>query len=385
MKQIAWIGDFFLNALKMVVVPLIVFSIVSGISSLGNSSKLGSLSTKTIMYYFTTTGIAVCIGIVLVNIITPGYGMNIEGSAIPEVVSGKQNNSFLDIFKGLVSPNIIYAMSSKTPKIMPIILFSILLGFALSRLGEKAKPTVEFFDTVNSAIMKIVGIILWIAPIGIFALIANQVASAGGQSGIISILKGIAGYFFTVLLALGIHAMIILPAIYIIFKRKNPLSYIKNNITAYGTAFSTASSSATLPVTFDCCVSKNKVKKEVASFVLPLGATINMDGTALYEAIAAITIAQAYGIDLSISQQVIIFITANLAAIGAAGIPQAGLVTMVLVLQSVGLPLEGMSIILSLDWLLDRFRTTVNVIGDTIGSAIIDTDPINAKPSVPNQ
>jgi len=373
MKDVKWIGDFFKDSLKMLIVPVVVFSMISGISSLGNVKKLGGIGTKTLLYYFITTGIAVVIGIIVVNIIQPGVGVDNSGAKLLAKVTSVKDKSFLDIISGLVHPNILSAMSMKSPKMMPTIIFSIMVGIAIASMGKKAKVAKRFFSVMNDVTMKLVSWIFWLAPVGIFGLIASQVAHAGGSKGLAALVSKVGAYFGTVVAGLTIHGLIVLPLIYYLVTRKNPLIFFRNMADALGTAFSTASSSATLPLTMECAVDFNKIPKKSASFVLPLGATINMDGTALYEAVAAITIAQVYGIDLSIGQQIIIFITANLAAIGAAGIPQAGFVTMVLVLQSVGLPLEGMSLILGVDWLLDRFRTTVNVWGDSIGAAVIAT------------
>jgi solute carrier family 1 (high affinity glutamate transporter) protein 1 len=211
-----------------------------------------------------------------------------------------------------------------------------------------------------------------LAPFGVFGLIAAKLGEAGGGDAVWGELLKIGKYFMTVLIGLGIHAMVVLPILLLILARRSPIRYALGMLPAIGTAWSTASSSATLPVTLECTEERNKVSRRSALFVLPIGATINMDGTALYEAVAAIFIAQASGIDLSAGQQVLIFITATLAAIGAAGIPQAGLVTMVIVLNAVGLPLEGIGLILAIDWFLDRFRTAVNVWGDSVGAAVVD-------------
>lgn len=368
-----WVGDLFVKSLKMLVVPLIFFSIVAGISNNITSEPLGKVGRNTVIYYFATTGIAVSIGIIMVNLLEPGLSLQGTSGFIPDIITeDKMSSSFMDIIKGMISPNIFWSMSSKSPQIMPIIIFAILLGVALRTVKSSVQTTVEVISTVNQLILQIFEWIFWLAPIGIFALLASKVGKSGGWDGLYSLISGVSQYFFTVLIALAIHGGIIIPLIYKFFTKQKPHKYFINMLPALGTAFSTASSSATLPLTMKQVTIHNAASKRVSSLVLPLGATINMDGTALYEAIAAMTIAQAYGIDLSITQQIIIFITANLAAIGAAGIPQAGLVTMILVLQSVGLPVEGIGIILSIDWLLDRFRTTVNVWGDTVGAAVVE-------------
>jgi solute carrier family 1 (high affinity glutamate transporter) protein 1 len=262
--------------------------------------------------------------------------------------------------------------SAEEFEILPLIIASLLFGAAFASLGKESKVMVEVFTILDKAIMKIVNWIMIFTPIGIFSLIAQRIGMEGGGGAVIELAMEIGKYVLSVVVGLSIHGFIVLPIILILFAKRNPLEYVQNLGKALLTAFSTASSSATLPLTMEGVIDESKVSPKVGRFVLPLGATINMDGTALYEAVAVIFIAQSYGIDLSIAQMVIVFFTATLAAIGAAGIPEAGLVTMVLVLQAVGLPMEGIGMILAIDWLLDRFRTTVNVWGDCVGAAVID-------------
>ena len=359
MNAVAWLGTIFLNALKMVIVPLIMASMIVGITNLGDIRKLGGTGLKTLLYYMVTTGIAVLIGIILVNIIQPGSGLDTTGAQISEQIRSKEQFSFLDVIIGLFPSNIVQAMAEM--QVLPIIVFSLLFGGVLTTLGKKGEPVIHFFEVINDVIMKMVHIIMWFAPIGIFGLIAGKLGAVGGGEAVKLELIKLGKYAFTVILGLGIHGIIVLPLILFLFARRNPFLYAYNMISALTTAFSTASSSATLPVTMECAEEKNQVSSKAASFVIPLGATINMDGTALYEAVAAMFIAQAYGIDLNFAQQTLIFFTATLAAIGAAGIPEAGLVTMVMVLQAVQLPVEGIGTILAIDWFLDRCRTTINV------------------------
>jgi Na+/H+-dicarboxylate symporter len=246
-------------------------------------------------------------------------------------------------------------------------------GGVLTTLGEPGKRAIDFFDTVNTAVMKIVHLLMYFAPIGVFALIASKLGAAGGGDLFLAELAKIGKYVGTVLSALLVHGLLVLPVILYITTRRNPVTYFKNVVAALTTAFSTASSSATLPVTIECAEENNRISRKSSLFVLPLAATVNMNGTALYESVAAMFIAQMMGIQLGFGEQMIIFVTATLAGIGAAGIPEAGLVTMVMVLQSVGLPLEGIGMLLSIDWFLDRCRTTINVWGDSIGAAVVDT------------
>ena len=367
MLSIKFIGTIFLNALKMVVVPLIVASMIVGVTTLGDIRKLGKTTGKTLLYYFITTGFSVLIGIIVVNIFSPGDGVKSLGGYIPELVQDSQGKSFIDVIVGMIPENIVDAASKG--KVLPLIVFSLLFGGVLTTIGDKGKPVIQFFEGLNAAMMKFVNIILYFAPLGVFALIGSIVAE--NIDSVDELVSGLGWYSLTVIVGLSIHALVILPLILKFLAKRKPLEYFANMGQALATAFTTASSSATLPVTIECVEEKNKVDERAASFVLPLGATINMDGTALYEAVAAMFIAQIYGIDLSIGSQIIIFLTATLASIGAAGIPHAGTVTMVFVLQAVGLPLEGIGLIWAIDWFLDRCRTTVNVWGDSIGAAFI--------------
>lgn len=362
-----WMGTLFLRALKMIIVPLIMASMIVGITGLGDVRKLGRVGGMTVLYYAVTTALAVALGIVLVNVMRPGDGIELGSTTTPDAVAGKDALGFADIALSFVSDNIFAAMAQM--EILPIIVFSLVLGGILTTLGDAGRPVIDFFYGLNEAIMKMVHLIMWFAPLGVFGLVAGRFARAGDLG---TLIGGLGKYMATVILGLGIHGFIVLPLILWVFGRRNPFRYLANMATPLLTAFSTASSSATLPLTIEATEEKNKVSRESAYFVLPLGATINMDGTALYESVAAIFIAQAVGLDLTFSQQVMIFLTATLAAVGAAGIPQAGLVTLVLVLKAVGLPLEGIGLILAVDWLLDRFRTTVNVWGDACGAGVID-------------
>ena len=367
MLSIKFLGTIFLNALKMVVVPLVVASIIVGVTSLGDIQKLGRTAGKTLAYYLTTTSFAVMTGIILVNLVRPGDGVPPIGAAVPEFIGAGSEGTIVDVIVGLVPDNIFAAAAGG--KILPLIVFSLVFGSVLTVIGPKGKPVVSFFEGVNAAIMKVVLLVIYFAPIGILSLIGGIVAENRESVG--ELITALGLYSLTVIIGLLIHAIIVLPILLKVFGKKDPFRYVVNMGPALATAFTTASSSATLPVTMESVEQKNKVDEKAASFVLPLGATINMDGTALYEAVAALFIAQIYGIDLSIGAQVIIFFTATLASIGAAAIPEAGLVMMSLVLTAVGLPLEGIGIILAIDWFLDRCRTTVNVWGDSVGAAVI--------------
>lgn len=370
MLAVAWLGTLFLNALKMIVVPLVICSIVSAMGNIGDIGKVEKAGAKTILYYMATTAIAVVIGMILVNIIKPGTGIESLAVELPEKIRSKESFSFIQVILGLVPSNIFKSMVEM--KILPLIFVSLIFGGVLITMGDKGKPAINLFEIFNVAIMKIVHLIMWFAPIGVFGIVAGRIAAVGGGQAFLSELTKVMKYAITVVLGLGIHGFFVLPLILFLFSKRNPFKYAYKMLPALATAFSTASSSATLPVTTECVEEENNVSPKAASLVLPLGATINMDGTAMYEAVAAIFIAQLYGIDLSIPQQIMIFLTATLASIGAAGIPEAGLVTMVLVLKAVNLPLEGIGAILMIDWFLDRCRTTVNVWGDSVGAAVIE-------------
>ncbi|MFQ6103093.1 MAG: dicarboxylate/amino acid:cation symporter [Candidatus Glassbacteria bacterium] len=481
------LGEAFLNSLMMIVVPLVMLSMIVGITGLGDIRNLGSIGWRTVLYYLMTTGIAVLIGIIAVNIIRPGkgispgeehpeYGYSIGGEeghtvtllnekwdrtayhekyvlilmdqdvqgavesvsensatvrfwqsgepgdvfyvttddgtrrpvqeidgrlviAEPEVSTsgtgvkitlpaasgfysrerGDVGSTLKEVLvgneekgrQGLIPRNIFDAMVRM--EMLPLIVFSLLLGATLSVLGERVRTTINVISTLNDAVMQLVHWIMIVAPVGIFGLIAARIGRAGGFSGFMPELLALGKYSFTVLSGLSIHGFIILPIILKLLGRRSPGTYVRGVGPALLNAFSTASSSATLPLTMQGVREENGISNRTASFVLPLGATINMDGTALYESVAAIFIAQVYGIHLGPALQVVIFFTATLAAIGAAGIPEAGLVTMVIVLKAVGLPIEGIGLLLAIDWLLDRFRTTVNVWGDSVGAGVIET------------
>lgn len=366
MVSIAWVGQLFLNALKMLIVPLIIAAVISGIASMGDVRKLGTIGGITLLYYFSTTSIAVIIGLIVVNIIQPGAGLGHINVELPARIAEKEPTGISDILLSMISPNLID--SAANTQLLPIIVFSILFAAALTTIGERGRPVLAFFEGLNETMMKLITWIMYFAPIGIFALIASRLGSAGGGDEFLAEITAVGLYVFTVLSGLAIHFVVLF--LILIFFAGRGFDYLVGMMRALLTAFGTASSSATLPLTMEC-VRENKVNDKAVRFVLPLGSTVNMDGTALYEAAAVLFIAQAYGLDLSIGQQAIVFITATLAAIGAAGIPEAGLVTMIIVLNAVGLPLDGIAMILAVDWFLDRFRTSINVWGDAVGAAVL--------------
>ncbi|HUT44672.1 MAG TPA: dicarboxylate/amino acid:cation symporter [Sedimentisphaerales bacterium] len=357
------VGDMFIRLLKAIIIPLILSSMVAGIVSLGNIRKLGRIGLKTFIYYTATTTLAVGVGLILVNLMKPGVGVDIGAEAAVDL-SGGEIPSIVSIIRDIIPANLFDAMAKD--KVLSVIFFSLLLGVAISSIGEKGRPLVTLFEAFNMVMMKITGWIMRLAPFGVFALMAYTIGTMG-----LSVIKPLIMYMATVILGLTIHACVTLPILLKTLGKYSPLKFIRDVFSAVATAFSTASSAATLPITMDCLQENTGISNKVTSFVLPLGATVNMDGTALYEAVAAMFIAQAYGIDLSIGQQLIIMLTATLASIGAAAIPGAGLVTMVIVLKAVNLPLEGIGMILAVDRILDMLRTAVNVWGDACGAAVV--------------
>jgi Na+/H+-dicarboxylate symporter len=336
-----------------------------------------------------TTGLAVMVGLILVVAIHPGMPPErpiMEPSSAPlSKVSEQMEDkptTLVELFKTILTslvPKNLFAAMAET-QILPLIVFALIFGGVLTTIGEKGLLVIRLFEGINDAIMAIVHLLMWVAPVGIGALIAGRLGEAGGFSGFWPQLSSLGAYVGTVLIALGIHGLLILPlALRILGKQSVPF-YAKAMTTPLMTAFSTSSSSATLPLTMESLIEEAGVSRRVVSFVVPLGATINMNGTALYEAVAAMFIAQTYGIELGLGETIIVLITATLSAIGAAGIPEAGLVTMVIVLKAVDLPIEGISLILVVDWFLDRCRTAVNVWGDAVGAAVIDRWQSDALP-----
>jgi Na+/H+-dicarboxylate symporter len=371
MIAIKWVGDLFLNALKMMIIPLIIAAVISGVTSLGDIRKLGRIGGMTIAYYLITTAIAVLIGLVVVNLFQPGVGIDLialdnHGDKIDRVTQ-RAEGGFVAIIESLVTKNLFAAAADM--KVLPLIVFSIAFGAALTTIPKVGDHVITFFNGVNEAMMKLVIWLMYFAPIGIFALVAARLGQAEAEGGFWNQVTGIGMHVVTVLTGLGIHFVVLVVILHFVAGRGLP--YLMKMGRALLTAFGTASSSATLPITMESAREAG-LDPRATRFVIPLGSTVNMNGTALYEACAAMFIAQAYGIQLGMEGQIIIFITATLAAIGAAGIPEAGLVTMVIVLNAAGLPTEGIALLLTVDWFLDRFRTSVNVWGDAVGAAVVD-------------
>jgi len=357
-------ADIFLRLLRMAIIPLIITSIISGVVSVGDAAGLGRLSTKTFGYYILSSFLAIMTGLVLVNIFKPGVGATIGLEERPQQV-GAADQSLIDLILNIIPENPFAAMAAGD--VLPVIFFCILFGFFITRLADKPKKELStFFQAAFEAMMKVTHFVVWAAPLGVFGIMARIVAKTG-----FSAFNSLGIYFLVVLLGLFIHGAVNLPGILRFIGGVKPLRHYKGMPAALLTAFSTCSSMVTLPLTMDAVTGNSQVSKKISSFTLPIGATVNMDGTALYECVATIFIAQVYGIELSVGSQMIVVITALLASIGAASVPMSGLVMMSIILKAVGLPLEGVAIILAVDRVLDMFRTTINVLSDSVGAVVV--------------
>jgi proton glutamate symport protein len=369
-KYTNWMGEIFLRGLNMIIIPLILCSITTGVASVGSSGNLGRLGFKTLAYYVFSTLAAIVTGFFFVSILKPGVGAELGFQAPVEEIAAATDNFGRTLIK-IIPTNIFEAMVQG--QMLSIIFFAILFGYFITRVNEKSKQILtDFINSALDVIMKLTLFVIKFTPLGIFSItakvIAQQVQMGNNVGEVISRL-GI--YFITVMSGLLVHGFITLPLSVKILGKVNPLKHFRNMATPILTAFSTSSSNATLPLSMEAVEEKDGVSNKITSFTLPLGATINMNGTALYECVAVMFIAQAYGIDLTFGQQIVVITTALLAAIGAAGIPMAGLVMMAVVLNAVGLPLEGIGLILAVDRILDMFRTAINVYGDTCCAVII--------------
>jgi Na+/H+-dicarboxylate symporter len=389
-------GDIVLiRPLMLLIIPLVLVSVVTGVASVGDPSKLGVIGGSTLLYYVTTMLLAVTLGSVLVTNFTPGdlpteESSRLRQSAISDYQSqtdtvenieraaaerqDQLGGAWMNILRQMIPRNIVEEMGQG--RTLGVIVFALLLGLAVAAGGEKARPVAELFEALFDVVMRLVGWVIWITPVGVFFLVAWTVGKIG-----LGVLSGPLGkYIAVVIFGLAVHGLIVLPAVLFLFTRANPFRFMWQMRRALMTAFGTDSSSATLPVTIESAETEGGCSKRAANFVLPLGSTINMDGTALYEAVAVVFLFQLWGIDLEFGQLLVVVITATLAAIGAAGIPSAGIVMMVIVINAVNqslagdaieLPLEAIGVIIGVDRIVDMCRTTVNVWGDAIGAKII--------------
>jgi len=371
----AYIGEIFLNALKMIIVPLITSSIIVGVAGIGSGGNLSALGSKTLLFYATTTLAAILLGLVLINAIGPGYAngepaqhllaLDTPTDEIAAKVEGRGVSDVAEVFLRMVPPNVFAA--AVEGQMLGLIFFAILFGYFMTHLdNEYAEPLYRFWDAVFHVMMKMTEWIMKFAPIGVFGLVAGVIAETGYKAA-----GPLATFTFTVLLALALHAFVTLPLLLRFVGRVRPYETLKACVQPMLTAFSTASSSATLPVTMDAVEDNVGVSNKVSSFVLPLGATVNMNGTALYECAAAMFLAQAYGLDLTFGVQFSIVAIALLTSIGVAGVPSASLVAIAIILGAIGLPLEALGVLLVFDRILDMARTSVNIWGDCSCATIV--------------
>ena len=364
------LGDLFIRLLKMVIVPLVFTSIIIGVSSIKDRTKIGRLGFKTFLYYISTSLIAILIGLFLANTIQPGIGAStISSAGAYDTSQLSSSSSMLDILKRMIPTNPISAFANGD--MLAIIFFAVFFGITLSFVdSKKSSPIIKVIESIYSVVIRMTQIIISLAPIGVFGLMVKAVSNSG-----LDIFKDLGWYAATIASGLSIHLFIVLPLILIFLVRVNPLEHFRAMASAMVTAFSTSSSSATLPVTMKCVRDNVKVSNGTTSFVLPMGSTINMDGTALYECAGVLFIAQALGIPLDAGQQFVVVFTALLASIGAAGIPSAGLVMLFIVTEAVGLQSDAVAVwvgsMLAIDRPLDMFRTMVNISSDSVGAAVI--------------
>ncbi len=365
-NYVSWMGDIFLRMLKMIVIPLVLSSVISGIVNIGGDGNFGKLGLKTIAYYLTTSTFAIIVGLLMVNIIQPGVGMDITSIAIEEKIS-IDRPSMGDIFIQIVPENIFYAMANND--FLAVIFFAIIAGIFISKIDKKSNIILaDFFNAFFELFMKITMFIIKLAPYGIFGLIVKVVAE---QKDFGNMVASLGTFMLTVIGGILIHSLITLPLLTRFIGKAKPFKHLSNVKTTLITAFSTASSAAALPLNMKETNEKSGVSHKITNFTLPIGTTINMDGTAIYIAAVVMFIAQAKGVDMGIKEQVLILITALMSSIGTAGVPMASLVIITIILEVLGLPLELMALILPVDRILDMFRTTTNVWGDSCGAVII--------------
>jgi Na+/H+-dicarboxylate symporter len=374
-EGIEWLGTIFIRLIMMIVVPLVFSSLFVGTASLGDIRKLGRIGGKTILYYLCTTAIAISIGLTLGTVVQPGSGLDdatrdrllssYQTEAVQKIEIARERPNVFDTLIRVVPENPLRSLAEAN--MLQIIFFALLFGMAVTLVpAERGKIIIDFFDAVTEAMIRMVHMVMKIAPIGVLALIAAVVGRFGAEI-LLSLLK----YTLIVIAGLAVHMTVIYSAAVRIFAGINPIEFFRGIRPAQLIAFSTSSSNATLPVTIECAEENLHVPEEVTSFVLPLGATINMDGTALYQGVAAVFIAQVYGLSLSFGDLLTIVLMATLASIGAAGVPGIGIITLTMVLHQIGLPLEGIALILGVDRIIDMCRTTVNITGDASAAVVV--------------
>ena len=358
------VGQGFIRLMQMLVVPLVFCSLICGSMAIGDTKTLGKVGVKTIGFYLVTTALAVCVALGSALLINPGRGLDMDAVQKGTVSSTTEATSLVDTLLNIIPKNPVQSMANGD--MLPIIVFALFVGIMLAKLGTRGSVVANFFSQFNDVMMEMTMAIMKIAPIGVFCLIARTFATVG-FSAFAPMLK----YMGNVTLALAIQCLVVYQILLFVFTRLNPFKFIKKFLPVMGFAFSTATSNATIPMSIDTLSKKMGVSKQISSFTIPLGATINMDGTSIMQGVAVVFIAQAYGIPLTMGKLATVVVTATLASIGTAGVPSVGLVTLAMVLNSVGLPTEGIALIMGIDRILDMIRTAVNITGDAVCTTIV--------------
>lgn len=358
------VGQGFIRLMQMLVVPLVFCSLICGSMAIGDTKTLGKVGIKTVLFYLFTTAVAVVLALATAYVINPGIGLDMDAVQTSEVTATATDTSLVDTLLNIIPKNPVSSMASGD--MLPIIVFALFVGIMLAKLGSKASTVANFFSEFNDVMMEMTMAVMKIAPIGVFCLIARTFANLG-----FSAFKPMIKYMGSVTIALFIQCFVIYQILLFVFTRLNPMKFIKKFAPVMGFAFSTATSNATIPMSIDTLHKKMGVSKQISSFTIPLGATVNMDGTSIMQGVAVVFIAQAYGIDLTPANLATVVVTATLASIGTAGVPSVGLVTLSMVLASVGLPVEGIALIMGIDRILDMMRTAVNITGDAVCTTII--------------
>ena len=362
---IAPIGTIFINLIKMMIVPVVFFSLVVGMTSLGDTKKLGRIGAKTVCLYLLTTAVAILIGFGIAGIVSPGTGLDLTSNAAVKV---KEAPSLMQVLVAMIPANPIDAMAKA--QILPVIVFSLFVGIGIVQVGgERAQLLIKFFDAAAEVTYKIIGIVMQFAPIGVFALLLPVVAKNGP-----AVLLPLMSVIGCVAIGCAIHAVVVYSSLARVWGGHTPMEFFRGMSEAMMIAFTTCSSAAALPINMKNCQEKLGVSREVSSFVLPLGATINMDGTALYMGVCSLFVANVFGVDLTMGQMLMIILTGTLASIGTAGVPGAGLIMLAMVLQTAGLPLEGLALVAGIDRVLDMFRTCLNITGDGAVTIVMDQE-----------
>ena len=358
------VGQGFIRLMQMLVVPLVFCSLICGSMAIGDTKTLGKVGVKTIGFYLVTTALAVCVALGSALLINPGRGLDMDAVQKGTISSTTEATSLVDTLLNIIPKNPVQSMANGD--MLPIIVFALFVGIMLAKLGTRGSVVANFFSQFNDVMMEMTMAIMKIAPIGVFCLIARTFATVG-FSAFAPMLK----YMGNVTLALAIQCLVVYQILLFVFTRLNPFKFIKKFLPVMGFAFSTATSNATIPMSIDTLSKKMGVSKQISSFTIPLGATINMDGTSIMQGVAVVFIAQAYGIPLTMGNLATVVVTATLASIGTAGVPSVGLVTLAMVLNSVGLPTEGICLIMCIDRILDMIRTAVNITGDAVCTTIV--------------